>query len=188
MLEAAPSVDLLRSESDPVEQDQSLRERWLAVYTKSRHEKILNQELAKKGIAGFLPLRKIVRHWSDRKKVIEEPLFKSYLFVHIPWVKRWQVLNSVGAVSFVGMRQGMASEIPVKEIETVRKFVDGEIQMDPFPYLRAGERVYVRSGPFKGAEGFVVHKNNQCRLVISLDLLMQSISIEIDEACVELIG
>jgi transcription antitermination factor NusG len=157
---------------------------WFALYTKGRHEKLVQSELQKKGIEAFLPLRKITRQWSDRKKLIEEPLFKSYLFVHAPLVERWTILNTTGVVSFVGKKSDPA-EVPETEILAVRRFMDSEIQVDPFPYLKEGQRVYVRSGPFKGVEGFVVRKDRHCRLVVSLNVLMQSISIQIDEACIE---
>ena len=159
--------------------------RWFALYTRSRHEKFLDQELGKKGIETFLPLRKVTRRWSDRRQVIEEPLFKGYLFVRMPLVRRWDVLNTKGAVCFVGRSAAEPIEVPEHELWTVRKFVEEEIEIDPFPYLKEGERVYVRSGPFKGAEGFIVRKDRHCRLVISLDLLMQSVSILIDQAAVE---
>jgi transcription antitermination factor NusG len=158
--------------------------RWFALYTRSRHEKIAERELRKKGLETFLPLRKVERQWSDRKKTIEDPLFKGYLFVRAPLAERWTVLNSVGVVRFVG-RPSEPIEVPEKELWAIRKFVEEEIPVDPFPYLKAGERVYVRSGPFKGAEGFIVRKDRHCRLVVSLDMLMQSVSIQIDEACVE---
>ena len=165
--------------------ESSSKKSWYALYARSRHEKILHHELFKKGIASFLPLRRITRHWSDRKKIIEEPLFKGYLFVQIPWIERWRVLNSVGAVTLVGMRNTGACEVPEKDILALQKFVAEDITIDHFPYLKKGERVYIRSGPFKGAEGFILYKNQKCRLVISLDMLMQSVSIEVDEACVE---
>ena len=158
--------------------------RWFALYTRSRHEKIVQQELTKKGVETFLPLRKITRQWSDRKKIIEEPLFKGYLFVHAPFSERLTVLNTVGVVNFV--RQGSEpAEVAEKELLTIRRFLEENIEVDPFPYLKQGERVYVRSGPFRGAEGFVVRKDSHCRLIISLDSLMQSVSIQIDQACVE---
>ena len=159
--------------------------RWFALSTRSRHEKLVTRELTKKGIETFLPLRKITRQWSDRKRLIEEPLFKGYLFVCIPLSERWTVLNTVGAVRLVGRSAADPLEVPESELLTVRRFIEEEIEVDPFPYLKEGERVYVRSGPFKGAEGFIARKDNHCRLVISLDLLMQSISIRIDQACVE---
>lgn len=159
--------------------------RWFALYTRSRHEKCVDRELRKKGIETFLPLRKIARHWSDRTQIIEDPLFKGYLFVRIPLKERWTVLNTVGAVRFVGPKVSEPLEVSERELLTIRRFTEEEVPMDPFPYLKTGERVYVRSGPFRGAEGFIVRKDKHCRLVISLDLLMQSISVEIDQALVE---
>ncbi len=158
--------------------------RWFAVYTRSRHEKVAQKELQKKGIETFLPLRTVVRQWSDRKKKIEEPLFKGYLFVRASLSQRFSVLNSVGVVRFVTLGAEPA-EVPEKDIWAMQRFVEENIEMDPFPYLKIGERVYVKSGPFKGAEGFIVRKDRHCRLVISLDMLMQSVSVQIDQACVE---
>lgn len=158
---------------------------WYALYTRSRHEKIVKEELQKKQLETFLPLRKITRQWSDRKKIIEEPLFKSYLFVRIPLSEKLKVLNTVGVVQFVCNRGAEPVSVPEKELLTIKSFIESSIQIDPFPYLKEGEKVYIRSGPFRGAEGFIVRKARHCRLIISLDVLMQSISVEIDEACVE---
>ena len=183
MIEAvsSPGLSELCAAGDPKWKTPS----WYALYTKSRHEKLLDRELTKKGIETFLPLRKITRRWSDRKKIIEDPLFKGYLFVRMPLAERWTVLNTAGAVRFLGRSATGPIAVPETELLTVRRFIEEEIEIDPFPYLKQGERVYVRSGPFKGAEGFVVRKDSHCRLVISLDLLMQSVSIQIDQACVE---
>lgn len=158
---------------------------WYVLYTKGRHEKLVDRELQKKRIETFLPLRKITRRWSDRRKIITEPLFKSYLFVHFPWKDRWNVLNTTGVVRFVGSSFSDPACIPEQELFAIQRFVENDIQIDPFPYLKQGERVYIRSGPFKGVEGFIIRKDKHSRLVISLNLLMQSISIEIDAACVE---
>ena len=158
---------------------------WYALYTRSRHEKRVDYELNKKGIETFLPLRSVVRHWSDRKKIVEEALFQGYLFVHIPLRERWTVLKTRGAVQLVGRSAADPLQVPERELLAIKRFIEEEIQIDPFPYLKEGERVYIRSGPFKGVEGFVIRKDKHCRLVISLNLLMQSISIQIDQACVE---
>lgn len=159
--------------------------RWYAIYTRSRHEKCVSEELIRKGIETFLPVRRITRNWSDRKKIIEDPLFKGYVFIHAPFAARWTILNTKGVVCFVGPRPGRPAAIPDAELFAVKRFVSEEIPMDPFPYLKKGNRVYVRSGPFRGVEGFIVRKDKHCRLVISLDLLMQSVSVAIDEASVE---
>ncbi|MCM8775352.1 MAG: hypothetical protein NC930_03240, partial [Candidatus Omnitrophica bacterium] len=98
---------------------------------------------------------------------------------------RWDILNTRGVVRFVGRSAADPIEVPERDLAAIRRFIEEEIRLDPFPYLKAGERVYVRAGPFKGAEGFIVRKNKHCRLVISLDLLMQSVSVEVDEAWVE---
>ena len=158
---------------------------WYVLYTRSRYEKLANQELVRKGISTFLPLRRVTRHWSDRRKIIEEPLFRGYLFVHIPIRERLAVLKTSGVVGFVGKPKLNPVKIPEQEILFVRRLVEQEIQIDPFPYLKNGNRVYIRSGPFKGIEGFIIRKDKHCRLVISLNLLRQSLSIQVDAACVE---
>jgi transcription antitermination factor NusG len=158
--------------------------RWYALHTRSRHEKLVNEELSKKGIETFLPLRKITRHWSDRAKEIELPLFSGYLFVNIPLKEKLKVLGTRGSVRLVGFHL-YPSPVPEGELSAVRRFVEEEIPIDPYPYLARGDRVYVRSGPLKGIEGFIVRKDKHMRLVISLDLLMQSVSMQIDEALVE---
>jgi len=157
---------------------------WYALHTKSRHEKFINQELQKKGIKTFLPLRRLKRHWSDRVKEIEEPIFSGYLFVHTSLQNRLEILRTKGSVRFVGFN---STPVPVaeKELEAVRRFVEEKISLDPYPYLAEGDRVYVRSGPLKGIEGFIVRKARHTRLVVSLDLLFQSVSLAIDEALVE---
>lgn len=158
--------------------------RWFALYTRSRHEKLVHEELLKKGIETFLPLRKVTRHWSDRKKIIHDPLFPGYLFVRTPLINRFTVLNTVGAIRLVG-KPSDPLEVPEQELVAIQHFMEQDIEMDPFPYLKEGQRVYVRSGPLKGVEGFIVRKDKHCRLVISLDLLTQSTSVVIDEACIE---
>lgn len=154
---------------------------WFAVYTKSRHEKCLHSELSKKKIPSFLPLRKIKRQWSDRVQTVEEPLFKSYLFVHAPLSQRLDVLNLQGAVSFVGK----PSKISETDILNIQRLVSEDMTIDPFPYLRVGEKVYIRSGPLKGLEGFILRKNGRCRLILSIETLEQSVSVEVDESIVE---
>ncbi len=158
--------------------------RWFALYTRSRHEKAAERELNKKGFETFMPLISVMRQWSDRRKTVEEPLFKSYLFVKTSLSQKFSVLNTFGVVNMV--HNGTEPiEVAEKDLLAVRKFVEQDIQVDPFPYLKEGQRVYVRSGPFKGTEGFVVRKDSHCRLVISVHALKQSVSVMIDQACVE---
>ena len=99
-------------------------------------------------------------------------------------MNRFEVLGTKGSVRLIGFNAWPTS-VPEKDIEAMRIFLREEITVDPYPYLSEGDRVYVRSGPFKGIEGFIVRKDRNSRLVISLDLLFQSVSVEIDEALVE---
>ena len=157
---------------------------WYALHTRSRHEKLVNHELQRKGIETFLPLRRLTRHWSDRTKEIEEPIFSGYVFVRTSLENRLEVLKTRGSVRFISFN---SAPVPVsdKELAAVRLFVEEKISIDPFPYLAKGDRVYIRTGPLRGVEGFIVRKDRHTRLVISLDLLFQSISVAIDEALVE---
>lgn len=157
---------------------------WYALYTRSRHEKSLQEMLEKKGIETFLPLRRVTRHWSDRVKQINEPIFTGYLFVHTPLKNRLEVLQTPGSVRLVGFNS-FPLPVPEKELESIRRFIEEEISIDPYPYLAEGDRVYIRSGPLKGVEGFIARKDRHTRLVISLNLLLQSISVKVDEALVE---
>jgi len=159
---------------------------WYALYTKSRHEKHINEELDKRNIESFLPLRKIKRRWSDRIKTIEEPLFKSYLFVktELPACKT-DVLKIKGVVKFVSAG---ADPIPIDEkvIQTLQNLIQYDIAIDPFPYLEKGDRVVIKTGPFKDTEGFIVRKDEKkCRLVISIAAIKSSVSVEIDAYLVD---
>ena len=93
--------------------------RWYALYTRPRHERQVLEELSARSIEGFLPTYKVRRRWSDRYKIVEEPLFKNYLFVHMTWNKYYDTLRPYGAVSFV-MFDGQPAEIPSQEIEWSR--------------------------------------------------------------------
>ncbi len=161
------------------------RPHWHALYTKSRHEKFIREELSKKNIESFLPLRRIKRKWSDRTQLIEEPLFKSYLFVHAAWPQFNQVLSSKGAVSLVSAgSKPIAIENEV--IHSLKTVVEQNMAVDPFPYVDEGDRVFVKSGLFKGIEGFVFRKDSKkCRLVISVRAVMASLSVEVDAYDVE---
>lgn len=160
---------------------------WYVLYAKSRHEKLVDELLRKKGLESFLPLRKIQRQWSDRVKQIEEPLFKGYLFVRTAFADRLTVLQTKGVVRFIGF-DSFPEPVPGKVIFALRRFMEEEIAVDPFPYLKEGDAVIVKEGLFRGVEGFLVHKKGKYRLVVSLDHIQQAASIELDAASVEKIN
>ena len=158
--------------------------RWYALYTRPRHERQVLNELSARNIEGFLPTYKVRRRWSDRYKIVEEPLFKNYLFVHMTWDKYYDTLRPYGAVSFV-MFDGQPAEIPSQEIEAIRTLVESELPYNPHPYLKVGRKVRVKIGPLAGCEGVLTRKKGLSRLVLSVHLLQQSVIAEVDADCVE---
>ena len=142
----------------------SLSKKWLAVYTRPRWEKKVNQLLQEKGTESYCPLNKIRRKWSDRVKVIEEPLFKSYVFVKISDEERTQVRMTPGIVNFVYWN-GKPAVIKEKEIATIRRFLDDyeHVEADPMD-IKINERVKITTGPLMDQEGKVLsvrHKTAQ---------------------------
>jgi transcription elongation factor/antiterminator RfaH len=157
---------------------------WYALYTRPRHEKQVREELLQHRIDSYLPTHKVRRRWSDRYKIVEEPLFKNYLFVHVDQRRCRESLKPYGAVSFV-TTEGRPAIIPDDEIEAVRIMVTSEIPHNPYPYLKAGRKVRVKYGPLEGCEGILVRKKGIDRLVVTVNLLQRSIEAELDAAWIE---
>ena len=159
---------------------------WFALYTRARHEKQVHLELVQRGVETFLPTFKVRRKWSDRYKVIEEPLFKNYLFVNILDFERGysDTLRHYGAVSFLTVA-GKPATIPAVEIDGIRRLVESDLSYGPHPYLKAGRKVRVRSGPLEGCEGLLVRRKGLSRFVLNLNLLQQSVCAEVDADVVE---
>jgi transcription antitermination factor NusG len=154
---------------------------WFAIYTRPRHEKKVAAYLHDKGIDVFLPLRTVISRWKDRKKEIQFPLFAGYVFVYTSPENRLAILRTPGVVQFVA-ENGIPAAIPEDQIEAVRQLVDSGLQFDPYPYVKEGMRVRIRSGPLKGVEGIVISKRKKHLLVLSVDLIQQSAALEIDIA------
>ncbi|MGA2261503.1 MAG: UpxY family transcription antiterminator [Acidobacteriota bacterium] len=154
---------------------------WYALYTRSRFEKKLMSELSDRSIEVFLPMREVLSRWKDRKKIIWIPLFPGYIFVHqvdTP-ANRYRVLNVPGAVRFVGFNS-QTVPIPQEQIDGVRRFLEANLAVDPYPYMTIGRRVEVIAGPLKGIQGKLVQKKGRFRFVIQVDLIRQAVSVEID--------
>jgi transcription antitermination factor NusG len=161
---------------------------WYALYTRSRFEKKLMSELTDRSIEVFLPMREVLSRWKDRKKKIWIPLFPGYIFVHqvdTP-ANRYRVLNVPGAVRFIGFNS-QTVPIPQEQIDGVRRFLECNLMVDPYPYMRIGRRVEVIAGPLKGIQGKLVQKRGRFRFVLQVDLIRQAISVEIDASDVRLI-
>ena len=157
---------------------------WYAVYTRSRHEKTVAQQLGHKSVDHFLPLFETIRNWRNGRFRVRLPLFPGYLFVHIALQERLQVLQVPGVVGLVSSN-GMPVALPQAEIETIRDALTKGMQAHPHPYLTVGSRVRINSGPLEGLNGILVRKKGQLRVVVSVDLIMRSIAVDIDASEVE---
>ena len=160
---------------------------WYAIYTRSRHEQKVYQRLKEKDFETFLPL---IERWSrrrDRRKKIHLPLFPGYLFVQTD-MNGEIYLNILKTDSVVRIlcNEGKPAPIPDEQINAIQVLMKDGIAVTPFPYLKEGMRVRVVNGPLIGVEGMLVKtKPNKHRLVLSVDLLQESVSVEMDELDVE---
>lgn len=154
---------------------------WYAIRTRSRHEKLVERQLLGQGISVFCPVVSQVHQWSDRRKVVETPLFAGYAFVQIvpSHEQRVRVLSTHGVVDLVGA-QGQGTPIPAEQIETVRAVIAGNTPIAPHSYLKVGQRVRVRGGSLDGMEGILVAQNGSRNLVISVEPIQRSLSICIE--------
>jgi transcription antitermination factor NusG len=157
---------------------------WYALYTCPRHEKCVAQQIEQRSITCFLPLYRSVRRWKDRRKQLELALFPGYVFVRLALKDRFRVLQLPSAVRLVSFN-GEPAVLPEAEIEHLRQRLARGGGLEPHPYLRVGRRVRVCGGPMQGLEGIIVRRKDHCRVVFSLDLIMRSVAVEVDEGDVE---
>ena len=157
---------------------------WWALYTRHQHEKVVAEMLGTKGLEVFLPLYESTRRWKDRSKILSLPLFPCYVFVRGGLNHRLQVLTTPG-VHMVLSRGEHVAIIPEEEIQAVRTIVEGPSRVEPHPFLKCGQQVRVTRGCFEGIEGILVRKKNLYRLVLSVDMVAQSVAVEIDASDVE---
>jgi transcription antitermination factor NusG len=157
---------------------------WCAVYTRHQHEKSIGEMLEAKGFEIFLPLYESTRRWKDRRKVLSLPLFPCYVFVRGAHERRLPVLTTPGVHMIISRGERVAT-VPEEEIEAIRRTVEGPFSVEPHPFLRCGERVRVVRGSLEGLEGVLTRKKNLYRLVLSVDMLAQSVSVEVDALDVE---
>jgi transcription antitermination factor NusG len=157
---------------------------WWAVYTRHQHEKAVAQVLSSKGFEVFLPLYDSVRRWKDRNKTLSLPLFPCYVFVRGGLDRRLQIVTTPGIHTILYTGERIAF-IPNDEIDSIRRVVDSPLLVEPHPFLRCGEKVRVTRGSLEGVVGVLVRKKSLFRLVLSVEMLAQSVSVEIDASDVE---
>ena len=164
-----------------VDERQAQGRAWYAIWTRSRHEQVVRSELERKGVESFLPTIPRWSRWKDRKKRIDWPLFPGYCFARFDAEHRLAIVKCTGVVKIVSFN-GLLAPIPDIEIDSVRRLVESDLQYDPCPLIREGMMVEVVHGPLKGVIGRLVRKGAHARLVLSVDLIGQAVSAEVDAA------
>jgi transcription antitermination factor NusG len=161
----------------------SLEPHWYATYTAPRHEKIVIRHLQERGVESFLPLYSSTRYWNGRRAIVEMPLFPGYLFVLICACDRLNVLEAPGVIRIVGFN-GQLTPLPESEVEALKATLRVP-NSRPHPFLVAGKRVRIKRGPLYGLEGVVLRTARELRVVISIETIMRSFSVEIDGSDLE---
>jgi len=158
---------------------------WYAVWTRSRHEQVVREQLEQKGLEAFLPTIRRWSRWKDRKKQVDWPLFPGYCFVRFNGQERLPVLKCAGVVTIVSF-DGDIAPIPEQEIDSIRRLVESDLQFDPCPLIHEGMMVEVTHGALRGVIGRLMRKDAlKARLVLSVNLIGQAVSVEVDAADVK---
>ena len=158
---------------------------WLALYTKSRQEKIVMKRLTEDGFEAFVPLHKVVRQWSDRRKLVEEPLIRSYCFVNVLPAQQHQVLGTPGAVRYVWF-SGRPAAIPAKQIDLLKILTGYNIPVECIPgHIQPGTKVKITAGPMAGYVGELITILGKSRVIVRLTELETAISLSISPALLE---
>lgn len=167
-----------------VECDSSLASAWYGVRTRSNAEKLTTEMVAAKGYEAYLPMYRVRKRWSDRVVEKELPLFPGYLFCRFDPQFRLPILSTPGVVSIISSGK-IPLPIPHAEIASIRTAIASGMLVTPCAYLKEGERVRVLAGPLAGVEGILIRKKNHSRIVLSVEMLERSVSIEIDRDSVD---
>lgn len=153
---------------------------WFAVWTRSRHEQLVREQLERKHIDAFLPTITKWSRWKDRRKKVDWPLFPGYCFARFDPADALPVLKCTGVVNIVSF-DGHPAPIPDVEVDSIRLLVGSKLQYDPCPLVHEGQMVEVIHGPLKGVVGRLLRKDiPHARLVLSVDLIGQAVSVDVD--------
>lgn len=161
-------------------------DRWYALWTRSRQEKTVASTLSTLGVRHYLPLKPELHVWSDRKQKVEVPLFSGYVFVFMDLFgdSRLRVLKVPAVVSLVGSKAGPLP-IPLQQIEDIRTVLASGFKVSAQPCPEVGERVRVVRGALAGVEGTMVRTDSGSRLLISIDMVRQSLAVSVSAEDVE---
>ena len=155
--------------------------KWYALYTKARAEKKVLEQLTQMGIKAYLPLKRVLRQWSDRKKWVEVPVISSYIFINIPETDYRRVFDARGVVAYVSYK-GKAVTIPGHEIEAMRKTIENNIEFDVQQReLKKGEEITITSGPLQGVKGIIKEVQGNKKLYISISNIGYTLVINMED-------
>ncbi len=157
---------------------------WIAVYTKSRHEQIVVNELNKKNIESYCPMFKERRQWSDRKKWVHFPLFRSYVFANIEINENIYVLQTIGVNKIVKFQEKI-SIIPDQVIDNIKNIIEGGYNVEQADYFIKGDEVRIASGPLKGLDGVVLDLRGANKIIIKIESIQQVFSVEISSGLIK---
>jgi transcription antitermination factor NusG len=160
-----------------------LKEAWFALQVTPRHESKVATYLEYKGLTCFVPTKRVKRQWSDRTKIMDWPLFPTYVFCRFSLVKTWVVRSIPGVSRIVGLGHA-PSPIPDWEIESLRKVIESGADILHTCYFRSGEKVRIIDGPLAGVTGVVTRMANLNWLVISVDLIGKSVMTHVPVSAV----
>ncbi len=155
------------------------REHWIAVYTKARHEKVVEEQLLKNGIAAYLPLIRVKRRWSDRNKWVSVPLFNSYVFARIELKNSIYVLQTTGVHHVIRFQQEIAT-IPDEQIEAIRLMLEGGYTPVTTDYFIVGDEAEIVAGPMRGVRGFVSSITGEDKFILKIDAIKHAISVHVE--------
>jgi transcription antitermination factor NusG len=163
--------------------------KWYAIYTRSKAEFVVEKALKDKEIAVYLPKRKNLRHWKDRKKWVSFPLFPGYLFVYIQpnFDELVKVVRTRGVVTILGPEVKSPAPIPDEDIDNLRRLVESDCDIRIYPYLKKGTSARIKRGPLKGIEGILeeIGSGNECRFLITIGPIERSVSVRISADALE---
>ncbi len=159
--------------------------KWYPVYTNPKAEKKAHQSLSDKGIETYLPLRRQLKQWSDRKKWIDEPFIKSYLFVHITQQEQTEVLMTKGVARFIYFG-GKVTSMPDKQIEDLKLLMTSAVELEVTEEnLLPGEKIVLKAGPLKGMVGEIISYRSQKQLALRLESLGCSVIIHVAASLID---
>jgi transcription termination/antitermination protein NusG len=167
--------------------EEKIRKQWFVFYTKSRQEKKVRELLLKNDFEPFLPIQKVMRQWSDRKKKVDAPLFNSYIFVRIEEYRIVDVLKIPG-VSWNIRHNGKPAFLREKEYEQIKRYIETGLFIETSNKLddfKLGEKVKILDGPLKGFVGSLTKRNSENLFSVFIDSLNYSLTIQIDSQVLE---